>query len=286
MAVKIQTTPQQVAAIQSVPQWIVSQIRPRLAACSRAGTVIRRAALDLVYPAACASCHAELDTDLADGPSSSFCEACLADVTLFIGTTCRQCGVPVPAVMAAKENGNVNCPRCRGPKLWFDETIAAGEYTGRLREWLLRMKTMDGDSLSLAVGQLVWQQCGERLTAEQADVVVPVPTHWRRRVAHGTNSASVLAEVFSARLSVPLATGMLRRERHTEPQSGLPATQKWLNVRGAFSLRAGYYLRGARVLLVDDILTTGATCSAAARTLKRAGAERVSVVVVARWLSH
>jgi ComF family protein len=170
--------------------------------------------------------------------------------------------------------------------LWFDETIAGGEYAGRLREWLLRMKTREGDALSLAVGQLVWQQCGERLVTEKADVIVPVPMHWRRRVAHGTNSAAVLAEVFSARLDVPLATGLLRRGRHTEPQSGLSATQKWLNVRGAFSTRAGYYLEGAKVILVDDILTTGATCSAAARALKRGGAERVTVAVVARWLSH
>jgi ComF family protein len=155
-------------------------------------------------------------------------------------------------------------------------------YAGLWRELVLRMKRADGDSVSLAMGELLWRQCGERLTAVDADVVVPIPLHWRRRLAHRTNSAAVLAEVLAGQLRKPLAERLLRRRRHTAKQSELTPPQRWKNVREAFSVRAGYYLKKAHVLLVDDILTTGATCSEAARALRAAGAEQVTVAVAAR----
>jgi predicted amidophosphoribosyltransferase len=134
-------------------------------------------------------------------------------------------------------------------------------YAGKLRELLLRMKRSTGDPLSLAVAQLMWRQCGERLTSTSADVIVPIPLHWRRRFAHRTNSAAILAEVLADWLRLPLAGGLLRRRRSTARQFDLTPPQRWQNVRHAFAVRAGYHLRKAHVLVVDDILTTGATCS-------------------------
>ena len=179
-------------------------------------------------------------------------------------------------------SGKDGCFRCGGRKVWFDETVAAGLYSGLLRELVLRMKRSEGDGLSLAMGELLWQRHGDRLAALEADVVAPIPLHWRRRVVHRTNSAAVLAEVIARRLRLPLAERLLRRRRATVRQSELTPAQRWENVRRAFSVRAGYHLEKARVLVVDDILTTGATCSEAARTLRRAGAERVTAVVAAR----
>jgi predicted amidophosphoribosyltransferase len=144
------------------------------------------------------------------------------------------------------------------------------------------MKRAEGDSLSLALGRLTWHLRSERLTALDADVVVPIPLHWRRRLVHKTNSAAVLAEVIAGQLKTPMATGLLRRRRHTPPQSELTPPQRWKNVRHAFSVRPGYHLNEAHVVLVDDVLTTGATCSEAARELKRSGASRVTIVVAAR----
>jgi ComF family protein len=261
-----------------------ARLRPRYRALAAVAERARRAALDLVYPPTCVSCHTELKPV---GPAEErplFCNPCLDELDLFYGPCCEKCGAPLPAAGVSRQGG---CARCRdGPKLWFDRTIALGEYSGRLREMILAMKRREGNAISLAMGQLLWQHCREQLQSVEADVVVPVPMHWRRQVSHGTNSAAVLAEVLAGRLRVPLATGLLRRTRHTQPQSSLPATEKWPNVRGAFSVRAGYYLGRPNALLVDDILTTGATCSVAARELKRAGAARVLVAVVGRWLSH
>jgi ComF family protein len=227
----------------------------------------------------------------ANPRSLPFCSDCLEQIDWFIGPTCRKCGAPVPKLRSGETVQQVlpkkdaGCYRCRGHKLWFDETIAAGLYTGRLRELLLHMKQAEGDSLSLAVGRLMCGECGERLKSAEADVVVPIPSHWRRRLAQGTNSAAVMAEVFAEYLRLPLAPALLRRRRHTRRQFDLTPPQRWENVRHAFTVRGGYHLNEARVLLVDDILTTGATCSEAARALRKAGAVQVTVVVAARAVS-
>jgi ComF family protein len=170
--------------------------------------------------------------------------------------------------------------------MWFDQTIAVGLYAGRLRELLLRMKQAEGDPLSLAMGQLIWRQRSDRFVEAPPHVIVPIPLHWRRRLAHRTNSAALLAEVLASHLRLPLAAGLLRRRRHTTRQFDLTPPQRWKNVRNAFAVRSGYHLKKAHVLVVDDILTTGATASEAARALRKAGAEQVTVAVVARAIGE
>jgi len=243
-----------------------------------------RAPLDLLFPPECVSCGSQMVTISGNYTAERLlCTECVEQLALFTGAMCSRCGAPLPDGAAP---GDKDCYRCRGHKLWFDEAVAAGEYTDRLRELVLRMKPKTGDRVSLALGELLWHHCQERLRRLEADVVAPVPMHWRRRFAHGTNSAAVLAEVLARRLELPMAAGLLRRRRHTPPQFTLTPPQRWTNVRRVFAVARGHRLRKARVVLVDDILTSGATCSEAARALKQAGAERVTVVVVARALAH
>lgn len=238
--------------------------------------------LELVYPAACAGCGAEMDAAATPAGRDVFCPSCVDRLALFNGPACLRCGATVPASAADRRR----CGWCRGVRLSFDETVALGEYTGLLRDWVLEMKRRPGDRLALAVAETIWQWCGDRLLATRPDVVVPVAMHWRRRWAHGTNSAANMAERLAGRLGVPLAAGLLRRGRNTPPQFTLPPSERAANVRGAFSVNPGYHLVRARVLVVDDVLTTGATCSEAARVLKRAGAAHVAAVVAARTLRH
>ena len=265
--------------VSGAARWTAAAARSCAAKTRSAAEAWQRTTVGLVFPGACVHCRAELNADVARTVQVPFCAACYDQLDLLAEPTCRQCGGPLPRLSNAAPRG---CFRCRGRKLWFNETVAAGLYAGLLRELVLRMKRSEGDPLSLAMGDLVWQQCGERLAALEADVVVPIPLHWRRRLAHRTNSAAVLAEAFSRRLRVPLAERLLQRRRHTLRQAELTPPQRWENVRRAFSVRAGYHLEKAHVLLVDDILTTGATCSEAARALRRAGAGRVTAVVAAR----
>ena len=118
-----------------------------------------------------------------------------------------------------------------------------------------------------------------------ADLVVPVPLHWRRRLDRGFNQAESIARALAAALDLPLVSA-LRRHRHTRAQARLERGERARNPRGAFALGDAQRLRGARVLLVDDVVTTAATVEAAARTLKSAGVERVLVAAVARTLAR
>ncbi|MCI0332240.1 MAG: ComF family protein [Planctomycetes bacterium] len=265
----------------SAARWSIGAARSGARRGLSAVAALPRATMELVFPAACVSCHAELNADEPGARAVPFCGSCYESLDLLHEPTCRRCGGPLPKLNASTQ-ANEGCYRCRGRKMWFDETIAAGLYGGRLRELLLAMKSDKGDPMSLAMGHFLWQLRRERFEALKVDVVVPIPLHWRRRLAHRTNSAAVLAEVLAGRLGVPMASGLLRRRRDTPPQSQLTPPQRWKNVRQAFSMSAGYHLSKAHVLVVDDILTTGATCSEAARTLRMAGAERVTVAVVAR----
>lgn len=260
------------SGVKSVPE----RLRP-LAAGRNLARRCGRAALDLLYPPACAGCAGEL----ASQEDAPFCADCLARAGLFRGATCLRCGAPV-----ASSNPRARCYRCEGTKLWFDETIALGAYEGMLREWLLRLKHGQFDALALALADMVYRNFADRLTELAPDVIAPVPMHWRRRMMRGTNSPTILAERVAEHLRVPLATHLLRRTRHTRPQFSLPPSERPANVRNAFVVRGGYHLNAAHVVLVDDIFTTGSTCTAAAKALKQAGAARVVVVAVARTLRH
>jgi predicted amidophosphoribosyltransferase len=250
--------------------------------------------IELLFPGTCLSCNEELDSTECSVACVLLCDECLDELELFEGPVCRLCGAPVPKLPAPNAPEALDrpigpaaagCYSCRGRKLWFDRTIAAGLYDGLLRDLLLRMKQAAGDPLSLTVGRLIWHRQADELRALGVDVVAPIPLHWRRRLSHRTNSAALLAEVLAGELRAPLATGLLRRRRHTQPQFSLTPPQRWENMRQAFALRSGQHLDQAHVLLVDDILTTGATCSEAAKVLKKAGADRVTVVVAARAIT-
>jgi len=144
------------------------------------------------------------------------------------------------------------------------------------------MKRPAHDRLSLAIGRLLAGRRGEQLAGIRADVIVPVPMFWWRRFRRGKNNADVLAHCLAKSLGVPMRRRVLVRRRNTQPQAGLPPSRRFLNVQGAFRVRRPRAVENARVLLVDDVLTTGATCSEAAKMLKQAGAAMVAVAVAAR----
>jgi ComF family protein len=167
-------------------------------------------------------------------------------------------------------------------RLKFDRTIALGRYEGLLRQWIMQMKEDRSRMASRVLAGLAWERCGKALRELQVDVVAAVPMHWRRRWQRRVNPPGDLAARLAEKLGVPAAPRMLQTPRNVPPQIGLSRPGRFRNVAGEMALRPGYSLQAAHVLLVDDILTTGATASEAARVLKRGGAARVSVFVLAR----
>ncbi|HEX4142683.1 MAG TPA: phosphoribosyltransferase family protein [Pirellulales bacterium] len=164
----------------------------------------------------------------------------------------------------------------------FEAAVRLSQYAGLLRTAILRLKQAKDPTLGMALAHLLVDQCSERLAGLAADVVVPMPMHWTRRVWRGVNNPDVLARTVAERLRLPYAPHVLRMRRRTLPQTGLTRGRRLANVRGAFRAPPHPDLSGSRVLLVDDVMTTGATAGEAARTLRRAGVAAVAIAVLAR----
>lgn len=229
---------------------------------------------DLVFPPSCTFCGLDLAGECLKEP---LCNECRSKLAASSGYRCPKC-----AARVAETFQDGDCPWCRSHDLRFDRTFTLGTYDGELREAALRTKRPGGDALTAALVDLLWDRFAAEMAAAQLDVVLPVPMHWSRRLRRGYSGPELAAMLLAKRLRLPDRPRGLKRSRVTKPQAGLSVPQRRENVRNAFAVRRKSQVSGKRVLLVDDILTSGATCSEAARILKRAGAASVVVAVIAR----
>lgn len=228
----------------------------------------------LACPRICPICDADADY-------SAFCPPCRAELLEAAGPACPRCAMPVgPHALLAK-----GCSECRGRALGFDAAVALGPYQGPIRSLCLRLKHERDAWLARWVAALVAEARRPDLQAELAarPWVVPVPLHWRKRLARGYNQAEALAQGLGRSWQLPVRSP-LRRAVQTEALALMGRTERAKIMKDAFTVRRRFQssLAGRTILLVDDILTSGATAGAASRALKRAGASRVVVVVVGR----
>jgi ComF family protein len=248
-------------------------LRPTIA--SSWGKRAASAAVDLLLPPRCACCAGD-PTEARRAPL--LCRTCRDDLELTTWPVCQRCAAPVPVTGEAV----LPCPHCRDAKLRFDRTLALGSFEGLLRHWVMRMKQDRSGLAARALADLAWSELGGDLRELAVDVVAAAPMSPWRRWQRGVNPPRIVAERLAAKLHKPAAGNMLRQVRNIPPQLGLSRPGRFANVAGRMAVRPGYSLQAAHVLLVDDILTTGATASEAARALKKAGAAQVSVLVLAR----
>ncbi|MBX3432756.1 MAG: ComF family protein [Pirellulales bacterium] len=254
---------------------------PRLSlGIARAAGAVR----DLVLPPRCAACDGDFDPrDSSSSPGDrddgvQICQSCRTRVPRFEFEPCPRCLAPLPR--AGEQL--LACRYCFRWKPRFTRALALGPYEGLLRDLVLRNKIDATGVLSRALAGLAWERLGEELRALQFDVVAAPPMHWRRRWQQGFNPQAALARQTAARLRAPADPDLLRLRRDVPRQVGLSHAGRLRNLHGEMELGRGRRLAGARVLVVDDILTSGATCSEAARVLLAAGASEVAVLVVAR----
>lgn len=170
------------------------------------------------------------------------------------------------------------CRLCRSGLAGFDRAYAYGFYEGPLRKLIHHFKYAGVDSLAEPLGAMLVRALPPELAV---DVIVPVPLHWRRRVWRGYNQCELLARPLERRLQVPVVSALGKR-RHTETQATLTPAKRRSNLTGAFVLEAEEEIRDKRVLLVDDVFTTGATVMACSALLRRGGARSVTVLTLAR----
>ena len=221
----------------------------------------------------CAACETPLDHP-SRGP---VCGRCWSDIRPFTPPVCSRCGDVLPSWRQLSLE-HQTCPRCRRAVSAVTTVRAIGPYEGSLRAIVHALKYGGRRSIAPRLGRLMCVTAGDLL--DEADVAVPVPLHWRRRQTRGFNQADDLARS----LGIPV-TRALKRVRSTASQTDLPAARRHGNVRGAFRLRWRTRVSGLRVVLVDDVCTTGATLEACARVLREAGAQDVRALTAARVAS-
>jgi ComF family protein len=187
---------------------------------------------------------------------------------------CAACQAPFMNPFPLDEKGL--CGMCRRGLVGFDAVRSFGFYEGELRELIHLFKYGNVTTLAGPLGRLLARTMPEN---SRFDVVIPMPLHWYRRWSRGFNQSELLAHETARRAGLRVRNAV-RRVRSTASQAGLSGAKRRANVAGAFRVRKR--LDGLRVLLVDDVLTTGATAAACARALKRAGAEHVTVITLAR----
>lgn len=248
---------------------------PRVALSARLRLGAReawRTALGLLYPPTCVACQA------ATGEPHALCAACWSQIRFIERPFCERLGTP----FAVDLGQPLLSPAALADPPVFGRARAVAEYEGTASLLVHRLKYNDRPELARALGGMM-ARAGAELLAE-ADVIVPVPLHrwrlWRRRF----NQAMALARVVSRESGVPCDPFLLARVKRTRRQVGLTKAQRQENLQGAFhvppEVKAG--LKGRRVVLIDDVLTTGATANAASRALLRAGAASVDILAFAR----
>jgi ComF family protein len=246
-------------------------LRHALTALRAAAIETVRVARDVALPTQCVACREPVAGD-------GLCGACWAKLSFIAPPFCPRLGIPF---VYDPGEGVLSMQAAAAPPS-YTRARAAVRYDEIARTLVHALKFQDRTDLAPAMGR--WMaRAGHELLAD-ADALVPVPLHWRRGWSRRYNQSGALARVIARQSGVRLEAEALKRTRPTPHQIGLPRHERAANVQGAFAVPSGrrHAVQGRRLVLVDDVLTTGATTEACARALLRAGAAKVDVLVFAR----
>ena len=241
--------------------------------------------LAVLLPASCLLCAGELAGSLTGG----ICGPCWRTLDPWAGAVCPRCGLPLATTLCLTDS---LCGECRVERPHFDHARSYGIYAGKLRRAVLELKFHRREWLGVRLGRLLakpWLALQTALSLQEPWLILPVPLHPSRKRERGYNQAELLARGLQRALrecSSPAGFRVdarsLARKRSTAPQSGLSVQARRENVHGVFTVTTPRRVRNRDVILVDDVMTTGATASACAAELKRAGVRRVVVLALAR----
>jgi ComF family protein len=234
------------------------------------------AGLSFLYPEACQLCD-EASATPAEG---YVCAGCWQQVRFIKPPLCERCGLPFEGAITE----NFSCANCQEMELHFTRARSAVVARGVVLEVIHRYKYSRALWFESFLGDLLARAAAPELAGGKWDALVPVPLHFLREREREFNQAGRLARRLSAVTGIPVRADLLRRTEPTRTQTLLTRAERAANMKNAFSLRGDVSLAGQRFVLLDDVLTTGATTSACARALNEAGAAEVCVWTVARGL--
>ena len=231
-----------------------------------------RRVLDWLLPPQCLSCGALCETP------GGLCAECWDEAVFLDAPWCARCGLPFELPIAE----GAECGACMREPPVYDRARAAMAYDDLSRRVILGLKY--GDRTDTVPALTDWLSRAGAGMIDEADFIAPVPLHWTRLLSRRFNQAAMLARLLARQHGLYFAPELLRRHKRTPTQAGLSPAKRRRNVQGVFKVDARWRKRiaGRRVLLVDDVMTTGATVNACAKVLKRHGAGAVDVLSVAR----
>lgn len=229
--------------------------------------------LDLIYPRACGACGRDLGLD-----DSHLCWECKADIQMISHPFCSVCGNP----LEGRIDHSYTCYHCHEARPHFDRARSAARFGETLSKMVHSFKYHSAFWLEDDLADLLLACCETHFELRAIDLVTCIPLFHVRRRERGFNQSGLLASALARRLGRPCRANAVRRTRDTLTQTHLTAKERASNVHLAFSVPRPPVVFGRRVLLVDDVMTTGATVNECARALKEAGAAQVLVVTLAR----
>ena len=230
-------------------------------------------AVSLIYPAQCIGCGAMVDRDFG------LCGACWSEMHFISGTVCDSCGVPLPG---ESDGYRIDCDSClRDPRPW-SAGRAALLYEGQGRKLVLALK--HGDRTEIADVAANWLERAADPLLQGDPVICPVPLHWTRLLKRKYNQSALLSAALARRRGLSHCPDLLRRTRRTPTLEGKTREQRYALLGSAISMHPARQaiIRGRNVLLVDDVMTSGATLNACTDACYQAGAAEVRVAVLAR----
>ena len=235
---------------------------------------------DLIFPRFCTLCFTPLSDKVAAKRDCDLCEGCIQALTLTAGFSCRRCGFFRPLE-------HLGCHMCEMRHYHFERNWVLGEYVNHLKRAVLAIKSSSGRPLANALGSLLSQKIASDIDSCDApvDVVIPVPTHWKRRLVRRGSSVDIIAQQIASTLNVRCLDRLIKVTRVACKQGTLDAASRRINVRDLFAIRQRKYAQdycGKSVLLVDDIMTSGATLNELSLFLLRNGVRQVRCATVAR----
>jgi len=234
---------------------------------------IKESLLDTLFPRRCVFC------DSARVETKSFlCGECRESIRVISRPFCSQCGLPTPG-LALQSNGL--CGRCLSAPPPYMRARYGVYYEGQLREALIRFKYYAALSLGNTLSDALTAAFHRHYEATEFDVIIPVPVHRKRLFKRGFNQAVILAAKLSSKAMLPLDRRSLIKLMDTVPQARLPKAERVKNLRNSFGILDNGNVREKRILLVDDVTTTGSTITEATKTLLKAGASQVDALVLA-----
>ncbi|MFB3925901.1 MAG: ComF family protein [Syntrophales bacterium] len=229
--------------------------------------------VDLLFPVRCVGC----DSLIKEGDGGPFCERCISKIHFIKSPICPRCGIPFRA-----GGSDHLCGECIRTRQYFTMARSVGLYETALLNAIHRFKYGKSTAAGKALGKIMALFDFPGLEMRRFSVIMPVPLHPDRLRERGFNQSLILAREIAGHHCLPLDFTSLKRKRYTEPQIGLGKDARSPNVRGAFEVGGKENISGRKVVLVDDVYTTGSTVRECARTLLGNGAEEVAVLTLAR----